>query len=341
MSEDTFGLDLFDETASAVGNFPQTLRGYDRGAVDAYVRDVESQLARAKAQLRQLRRQLTEAQARASDTDYAKLGGHTRGLLKAAESQADELVTTAEQRARQILAQAEAQAQQTTLDAKLALDATQAVGNDELQQLRHQLSEQTAAELQAAKDEAGTIRDFAQQQAAQILADAETRAQLVAEEARLAAEATRGVIERETAEQQLSLATQRQADLAELAAARDAAAADLDRLLNTAAQQASDYAARLEQDSLTWDQRRQAAQADAAQIRRAAEAEATTIVTTARDQAEQIRADALRQAEADQAKLEADVELLQERHRAIIAQLGELSALAASAGDPEKEGSAS
>lgn len=48
MSEDTTGLDLFDETATAVGNFPQTLRGYDRGAVDAYVRDVESQLARAK-----------------------------------------------------------------------------------------------------------------------------------------------------------------------------------------------------------------------------------------------------------------------------------------------------
>jgi DivIVA domain-containing protein len=46
--DDTAGLALFDETATAAGNFPHALRGYDRAAVDAYVRDVESQLSRVK-----------------------------------------------------------------------------------------------------------------------------------------------------------------------------------------------------------------------------------------------------------------------------------------------------
>jgi len=77
VGEDTTGLELFDEVASAVGNFPQSLRGYDRGAVDAYVRDVEGQLARAKAQLRQQHRQLAEANARAADSDFGKAGAHT------------------------------------------------------------------------------------------------------------------------------------------------------------------------------------------------------------------------------------------------------------------------
>ncbi len=111
--DDTFGLDLFDETASAVHGFPQVLRGYDRGAVDAYVREVESQLARVKALAREQHRQLRDAGPRLGESDYEQLGAHTRGLLRAAEAQADELVSTAEHRARHILAAAESQAEKT------------------------------------------------------------------------------------------------------------------------------------------------------------------------------------------------------------------------------------
>ncbi|MFZ0530213.1 MAG: DivIVA domain-containing protein, partial [Propionicimonas sp.] len=144
--------------ASAVGNFPQALRGYDRGAVDAYVRDVEGQLARTKSQLRHLRRQLTESTARASDTDLAKAGAHTRGMLKSAESQADELVTTADSQAKQVLRAAEAEARRITLEAQLALDAARAATTDELSTLRQRLSEQTGAELEAARQEAAALR---------------------------------------------------------------------------------------------------------------------------------------------------------------------------------------
>jgi DivIVA domain-containing protein len=40
-ASDNTGLGLFDDTASAVGNFPTALRGYDRTAVDDYVRTLE------------------------------------------------------------------------------------------------------------------------------------------------------------------------------------------------------------------------------------------------------------------------------------------------------------
>ena len=41
-SSDNTGLGLFDDAASAAGNFPSALRGYDRAAVDDYVRSLEA-----------------------------------------------------------------------------------------------------------------------------------------------------------------------------------------------------------------------------------------------------------------------------------------------------------
>ncbi|MGB7964552.1 MAG: DivIVA domain-containing protein, partial [Propionicimonas sp.] len=176
-AEDTTGLELFDETASAAGNFPLSLRGYDRGAVDAYVRDVEAQLAGVKRQLRHVQRRLTEANLRVDDTDYSKLGAHTRGLLKAAESQAAELLKSAEEQASKMVAEAEAVTQQASAEARLALDASQASTIADITRIREQLSAQTAAELQAAREEASALRAAAERDREQILAEATLTAQ--------------------------------------------------------------------------------------------------------------------------------------------------------------------
>ena len=72
--EDTVGLDLFDETASAAGSFPHSMLGYERQAVDAYIRDIERQLSSAKRKVRSLQRQLA---TQADETDYSRLGTHT------------------------------------------------------------------------------------------------------------------------------------------------------------------------------------------------------------------------------------------------------------------------
>ncbi len=83
---DTADLEFLDGVASAVGGFPQALRGYENAAVDAYVRDVEGRFSRASAQLRRRHQQLIGA-----TVDLAALTlGHNEAAAKL-----DALVTTA------------------------------------------------------------------------------------------------------------------------------------------------------------------------------------------------------------------------------------------------------
>lgn len=327
-TEDTSGLDLFDETATAVAGFPQSLRGYDRGAVDAYVREVESQLARTKAQLRQQHRQLIEASSRVGNTDYDNLGAHTRGLLRAAEAQAQELVTTAEHRARHIMALAEAEAEKTGITTQLALDAARAASTDDLHGVRRRLSEQTALELQAARSEGDAVLGFARQQAAEVLAEATAKAELVARQAELDAEARMVAAEREATEHRLSVVTEKEAALADVKAAHEATSAELEDLVAHARQRMADHAARLEADSVTWEQRREAGRAEAAEIVAAGRAEAAANLQEADDRARALRAQILSGSEQQKAALEAEIALLIGRRKAIVAQLGDLSALA-------------
>ena len=58
------GLNLFDERASAAGSFPHAMLGYDKKAVDDYIRDLERQVTLAKHQLREVQRELTAANLR-------------------------------------------------------------------------------------------------------------------------------------------------------------------------------------------------------------------------------------------------------------------------------------
>lgn len=327
-AEETRGLDLFDENASAVGNFPQTLRGYDRGAVDAYVREVEAQLSRAKSQLRQQQRQLIETNARAGVGDYTKLGAHTRALLRVAESQAEELVSTAEQQARQLAARAEADAAKLTTEARLALGASSAATSEDLRAVRQRLSDQTALELQAARIEGAEILDFARQQAAALVADATARAELIVREAGLAAETRLVAADREAAEHRLGVVTEKEAAIADVKAAHEASTAELEDLLAKSRSRVEEHAARLAADSLTWEERREAARAEAAEIVVAARTAAAGILTEAEDRGQEHRAAMLRLGEEQKAALEADVELLTARRKAVVAQLGDLSTLA-------------
>ena len=61
-ASDNTGLGLFDDTASAVGNFPTALRGYDRTAVDDYVRTLEDSVVKSRRHATQLEQQVTMLQ---------------------------------------------------------------------------------------------------------------------------------------------------------------------------------------------------------------------------------------------------------------------------------------
>ena len=102
-ASDNTGLGLFDDTASAVGNFPTALRGYDRTAVDDYVRTLEESVVKSRRHSAQLEQQVTVLQDEVAssgektdkDLDYANLGGRANDILRLAQEQARELVQNA------------------------------------------------------------------------------------------------------------------------------------------------------------------------------------------------------------------------------------------------------
>lgn len=326
--EEAVGLDLFDETASAAGNFPQSLRGYERTAVDSYVRDVEHQLARVKAQLRQTQRLLSEANLRVDDTDYARLGAHTRSMLRAAEAQAAELVRNAQEQAERIRRTAENSSQELSEVTKLALGASQASSLADIEELRERLGSQTANELQAAKDEATSLREAARRDGEQIVAEARAQAEALAAGSRADSEAAAAEQEAASAAMLAELAATKAESLADIAASAEQAKADLERVVETSRQQADEYRERLESDSHTWAERREAALAEAAQITFAAQEEARVTVEKARNEATALVNEASRAAEDRKEKLTQELDRLSLRRAAIVAQLESLSLLA-------------
>lgn len=326
--DETAGLDLFDETATAAGNFPHALRGYDRAAVDAYVRDVEVQLAKVKSQLRDTRRRLTAANQRVDDTDYTKLGTHTKDLLRAAEAQAVELVKGAQEQADRIRAEAQSSAGKLTTEARLALDASQASNLADIDGLRQRLSAQTASELAAAGVEAAALRTAAERDRAQILTEAQAQSEAIV--AAAAAEAARQLAEAErlAAVQITEAATSKAEELAAVAQARRDATEAIEALIEGARQQSEEYRARLEADAVTWEQRRQAALTEAAEITLGAQQESRALVEAARNTASSIVTQAHQESESRRVQLSQDIDRLTVRKQAIIGQLESLSSLA-------------
>ncbi len=178
------GLELFDEKASAVRGFLTVLRGYDKKAVDDYVRDMEQQLAVTKKRYREMRRELTAASLRNDDTDFSKLGAHTASLLRVAESQAQDLVGRAQSEGERILAEAQEQADQKRLESEQAADHHRISRIDELRALRADLEKQTASELDAARAEAQGLREAADKHREMVLGDADRQANGLLEAAR-------------------------------------------------------------------------------------------------------------------------------------------------------------
>ena len=176
------GLDLFDEKASA--SFPTVMRGYEKRAVEEYVREMEQQLSTVKHSYRELQRELTATSLRNDDTDFSKLGGHTASLLKVAESQANDLVTKAQNEADRLVAEAKEEAERTRTEALQETDAKRRSGIDELKALRAELEHQTTSELDAARAEAGGLRDAVDKHREMILADAQQQANAMIEAAR-------------------------------------------------------------------------------------------------------------------------------------------------------------
>ncbi|MFZ0529110.1 MAG: hypothetical protein WAL91_01065, partial [Propionicimonas sp.] len=134
-------------------------------------------------------------------------------------------------------------------------------------------------------------------------------------------------LERTTAQAQLDLASRKEADLAELQTAHETATGQIAALLLETEAASAAYRANLEADALTWDERRQAALAEAQGIRDAAQAEADGILEAAKHEGDRLLQEATKDAARERSRIEAEVALLTGRRQAVVDQLGELANL--------------
>lgn len=341
--EETVGLDLFDETASAAGSFPHSMLGYERQAVDAYIRDIERQLSSAKRKVRSLQRQLA---TKADETDYSRLGTHTGDLLRTAEREAAEITHSAQLQAEQIIALAKREAEQLTRDTDAGVAQARVSGLDDLHRLRDDLAGQTSAELAAAQDQARTLREAAENHRAMVLADAERNAAAMREQASLEAEQLRQAAEREAADVRAALAKE-QADTLESLRQRHAEVTrTLIELSERARQQSDEFGVQMAHDAQLADERRQKALAEADQIVVSANEEARAAVADARAKAAKLLTEA---GVAEAHKIEQlthEIEGLNRRKKALVDGMRSLSSLVSSSvadfhGDDEAEAKAS
>lgn len=326
--QDHHGLDLFDENASAVRGFPNAMLGYDKKAVDEYIRDLERQLSLAKHQMREVQRELTAANLRVDDTDFSKLGAHTANLLKVAEAQAGDLMQKARSRAESMLEEARVEAERTRNEAAQTAEAARQEGIASIKVLRTDLERQTTQELDAARTEAKGLREAADTHHSIVLADAEQKANALIEGARREAAAIKEAAEREAAEARAAAAAAHEQALATFHTEHAAVSEKMTTATAEARTRSEELLAALTQASEDLRGRLQSAWAEAEDIKAGAISEAAAIVAQARADAE----DKLTETDAELAarndRLKQDNRLLRQRKQALLTQLAQLSSLA-------------
>src|SRR5262245_49693179 len=125
---DETSLPFFDRTATAAGGFPSSRRGYDRVAVDEYVRALEQQLSDALTRIDELQSssgrllgQLTETKRQLEDAanpSYAGLGDRAAQILRLAQDQAAEALEDARREGDDLRVQAKQAANEIRVNAE-------------------------------------------------------------------------------------------------------------------------------------------------------------------------------------------------------------------------------
>jgi F0F1-type ATP synthase membrane subunit b/b' len=335
-ASDNTGLGLFDDTASAVGNFPTALRGYDRTAVDDYVRTLEESVVKSRRHASQLEQQVTLLQDELAsggdrgdkEIDYANLGGRANDILRLAQEQARELVQNATVEAEKLKEQARREADGLRNNAAREGDAIKSGGAAQIDQLRAKLREEVEAQVEKAKAEADSLIAAARRQAEAIRREADHEAQATRQNAYLDTENLRRTVEREAAQARSKLAAEREEAVAQLKVTHDGAQQKTAVLLAEATKYHSESAERLEADLAEAARIRAEALAEAEQSKSAAAQEAEARIATAKKQAAAINERTQQEFAWRKQQLRRETDLLHQRKQAVLSQLASLSALA-------------
>ena len=337
-SSDNTGLGLFDDAASAVGNFPTALRGYDRTAVDDYVRTLEASVVQSRRRTSQLEQQIgglqdqlashAEKGQSAQDIDYSNLGGRANDILRLAQEQARELVENATIEAEKVKETARREADTLRNSAAREGNAIKSGGAAEIDQLRSKLHDEVQAQVEKAKAEAEALVAAARRQGESVRREADHEAQTTRQNAYLDTENLRRTVEREAAEIRQQVATEREQALGQLKQVHDAAQARTAAMLAEATKHHDQSAERLEADITEAVRVRAEAVAEAEQTKVHAIEEAEARLATAKQQATAISERTQQEFTWRKQQLRRETELLHQRKQAVLSQLASLSALA-------------
>ena len=335
--ESSTGLNLFDGPSAASSGFPTTMLGYDRQAVDQYVRETENRIVELKVQLREQTLATSHAQEQAGTTDFGRLGAHTRGLLEAAEAQAAELVRQAEEEADRIRAEARRAAAETREAAQQEADDVRLTGLSSLRKLRQEQAEAGQAALEAARRDAHLIRVEAEARAKSLIEETETKIAAESEASRVQAARLRQEAERDAVATRLAVESDTSQALKKQQDAADAAEKTVTTHLERARQMADEAVKQLETARLESLSIRESAITEAEQLRVAATRECEESLATMRQELSDKRTELEEQVAWRKEQLEREIAALTARRASIVASMQNLKAIAAEADVAEDE----
>jgi len=145
-------------------SFPVSVRGYDRGAVDAYVTRVNRLIAELY---------VTRSPEAAVRHALEQVGEKTSGLLQRAGETAEEITAGARQEAEESTARAKAEAEEIVAKAKTEADEILGRSTAEAETTTAQSRKEAAERLQRAQDEVAALREEAEARMRELHADTE------------------------------------------------------------------------------------------------------------------------------------------------------------------------
>lgn len=322
------GLNLFDDTASAAGNFPTSMLGYDRHAVDGYVREVEQKVTELKVRLRERNRDLAHVRVESGTTDFTRLGAHAKQLLQAAEEQAAELVRQGETESERIRNEARRSAAALRESKQREADDVRLNGIAGLRKLRQEQAEAGEAALLAAEKDAQLAASQATASATHIMDEATARVAALKQASEAEAAATQAGAEAMATETVLRARQKAEKLLAEsLETARTAEAAIAEQLATarTHHEEASSHLAKSRQEAASI---RSGAVATAEEMRLAATREAEETLSAMRSRMGDDETRFEEQVAWRKEQLEREIAALTSRRTAMVAAMQNMRGIA-------------
>jgi DivIVA domain-containing protein len=146
-------------------SFPVSVRGYDRGAVDAYVSRVQKLVAELE---------VTRSPEAAVKQALEQVGEQTKGILERVGETAEQITVAARQKAEDGTARAKHEAEDTVAKAQAEAAESIARSKAEAEATVAQAREEGAEHLQRAQEEVAALREEAEARMRERHADTET-----------------------------------------------------------------------------------------------------------------------------------------------------------------------